>query len=201
MYVCASLWLFCFWTALPAPVALLVRVCQVHRFSCLIWVNPSARSRNGARSQSSVSAFPNSKINLQSVFAPYHDADKMCAFEGRWRQVLWVLWAHLAWTRPAAAVGPGTNPVAANSKFPWEISSPWPSSYWEKRVYQQRAAAMCSHQVLWGSKINPKETWPEHIPLSLGFNEMESATSVGGTKSTGQRGRVCVAAKRCSFIR
>lgn len=59
----------------------------------------------------------------------------------------------------------------------------------EKRGYQQRAAVMCSHQVLRGGRVNPKEAWWEHILLSLGFKKMESATAARGQKAL--RGYVC----------
>lgn len=59
---------------------------------------------------------------------------------------------------------------------------------------------MCSHQVLRGGRVNPKEAWWEHILLSLGFKKMESATAARGQKALG-RGDMCVATKRCSFIR
>lgn len=59
---------------------------------------------------------------------------------------------------------------------------------------------MCSHQVLRGRSVNPKDTGWEHVLMSPGFNKMESAPAARGQKVLG-RGNVCVAAKRCSFIR
>lgn len=59
---------------------------------------------------------------------------------------------------------------------------------------------MCSHQVLRGGSVNPKDTWCQHVLMSPGFNKMESAPAARGQKALGRR-HVCVAAKRCSFIR
>lgn len=54
-----------------------------------------------------------------------------------------------------------------------------------KRVCQQRAAVMCLHRVLWGCRINPKETWCGHALLSPGFHKMAITIFWKGTKGAG----------------
>lgn len=49
---------------------------------------------------------------------------------------------------------------------------------------------MCSHQVLRGGSVNPKDTWCQHVLMSPGFNKMESAPAARGQKALG-RGHVC----------
>lgn len=57
-----------------------------------------------------------------------------------------------------AAAALGTDPWQRTPDFPGKFPRPDPGVAGEKGVYQQRAAAMCSHQGLRDSRINPKET-------------------------------------------
>lgn len=150
MYVCVCVYSFCSLTALRVPVVLLVAVCKVHRFSCLIRVNPSVRNRNGAMSQGSVSAFPNSEISLQSVCAPSHDAGKMSALKAGEGKLCAVLWAHCCrepdlWQCRSGCRGSGHQSCGSELQISCEISSPWPSSYWEKKEFISRGQQRCAH--------------------------------------------------------
>lgn len=73
--------------------------------------------------------------------------------------------------------------AASSAIFLWNLAPAL--KLLEKRVCQQRAAVMCLHRVLWGCRINPKETWCGHMLLSPGFHKMAITMFWKGTKGAG----------------
>lgn len=162
---------------LTVPVVLLARISSVYGFSvrCTnlpVWTGWIHHFITEMKQCPEVCKhFPNLRnkltVSLWSLFWHLQDVCIQRVVKASYRRCcLHITPMNLPWVSAALmALGLGTSLAAMNSGYSCEIFSPWSLSYWrqKKRVYQQRAAVVCSHRVLIRKSL--RDTYCCHLVL------------------------------------